>query len=762
MPEAKNVPEIPSVVLANEPLPSPEEILGRDYALQLVTDTFYHYERERQTHDRRWTLNDMLYAKWVPERFWPGTKVPRSSLGAGIVFEQVEGAIPMISQALFSQPEFFSLEADYGSDGAAARAQQAHLEYAFDATSGRRGMVQEMEYKSAFKDMLIYGNGVVKNTYDAELRLPSIEHLDIRDLYFDPYCPGPAIDRSRSIIERRLMTIDEIKAYRSDKRMNIPSDDELWGLAVNFDFAYADNGRRIQEGFRSNSYNPGQSNILPLPSDRQIEVLMYWDHYRVVWVLGRKFVMYNDKNVYGFLPYSVAPCYTYPGRTYGMSIADVQEGYQRYMEGLMNGRLDYVNLSLFPPRFMQRGSIMNPNQQMWGPNQVFQADDPTKTFIHTTSDATSSIFQEIGFLQQAADRVTGINQMSLGITSPSNSNRTAAGINSQLQGAALRLHSIVENIENFLLIPSIQKAIRMVRIHSVANEQLPGRVSDENGQNQQFVQVSSQAFAQNSRVKVRAASKMLSRDRLTQLYQFIAQNVLSGQVLQALSQKGETIDIDEMMTMLMDATGIAKRYKIIRPMNDQEKQAMQQQQEQAQKQQTNADLQKAQLDAQTRLQMGQMKAQSDQAKNQTDLQIAQMKSGGPTPMELQQQAQESQQKMAIEAQKAENDRQKAQMDMVMKQKELEFQQAKTQLELAASHAQNQQKMNQMAAESQARQVEAMMNAQHTSQMQSMEREHLANSNAQELQFGREKSAMAQQAMKQKMKDQKAAAGKSKV
>lgn len=762
MPEAKNIPEIPSVVLENEPLPSPEEVLARDYALQLVNDTFAHYERERQTHDRRWTLNDMLYAKWVPERFWPGTKIPRSSLGAGIVFEQIEGAIPMISQALFSQPEFFSLEADYGSDGAAARAQQAHLEYSYDVTAGQRGMTQEMEFKSAIKDMLLYGNGVVKNTYNAELRLPSIEHLDIRDLYFDPYCPGPSIDRSRSIIERRLMTIDEIKAYRSDSRMKVPSDNELWGLAVNFDFAYADNGRRIQEGFRSNSYNPGQSNIIPNPSDRQIEVLMYWDHFRVVWVLGRKFVMYNDRNIYGFLPYSVAPCYTYPGRTYGMSVADVQEANQRYMEGLINGRLDYVNLNLFPPRFMPRGGIMNPNQQMWGPNQVFQTDDARNTYVHTTSDATSGVFQEISYLQQAADRVTGINQMSLGITSPSNSNRTAAGINSQLQGAALRLHSIVENIENFLLIPSIQKSIRMVRIHSMAGERLPGRVTDENGQNQQFVQVSAQAFTQNTRVKVRAASKMLSRDRLTQLYQFVAQNLLSGQVLQALSQKGETVDIDEMMTMLMDATGVAKRYKVIRPMNDQEKQAMQQQQEAAQRQQTNVDMQKAQLDAQTRLQMGQMKVQSDQAKNQTDLQIAQMKSGGPTPMELQQQAQESQQKMAIEAQKAENDRQKAQIDMVLKQKELEFKQAEAQLKLAAAHAQSQQKMQQAAAETQARQVESMMNMRHAAEMQGMEREHMANSNAQELQFGREKSAMQQQMMKQKAKDQKAAAGKSKV
>lgn len=728
MPELKEPPYIEEVQLDEEPLPKPLAVLKDDYALSQVVQTFYHYERERQTHDRRWSLNDMLYVKWVPERFWPGTKIPRSNLGSSIVFQQVEGAMPMISQALFTSPEYFSIEADFGSDPKAARAQQAHLEYGFDTTAMNRGMTQEMEYKLAIKDLLIYGNGVVKTTYDPVTRLPSIERVDIRDLYFDPACPGPSIDQSRVVIERKMLTIRELQTYRNDPRMNVPSDDELWALAVNYQYVYADNNKRIQEAYRANSYQPGQSNILPAPSARQIEVLMYYDHFDIIWILGRKVVMYNDRNVYGDIPFSMGPCYTYPGRAYALSIADVQGDNQRYIEGLINGRLDAVNLAMFPPRFVPRGGIMNPNQQQWGPGSTFQVDNPQDVFVPKIEDVTSGIYQEINWIESSADKCTGLGSMALGIPQPSNANRTAGGVNAQLQGAALRLHTIVENIENFLIIPSIAKAIKMVRLHSGLDEQLPGRArSEQNPEEAQYVKVSAQAFGANSRVVVRGASKMLSRDRLSQLYQFVAQNTLSGQNVSALAQLGQTVDIGEMMTMLMDATGVSKRYQLIRPMTPEEKKAQQDAQAAQQAPQHNIDMQKAQLEAQTRLQMGQMAAQSKSEEHKTDYAIAQMKAqqGGPSSIDLQMQQQEAQAKTQQMTQQAETDRQKAQMDMMTKAKELEFKQAESQLKLAAQQASSQQKVQSDAASAQLKQQQMLMDMHHNAQSQQMERQHMA-------------------------------------
>jgi hypothetical protein len=376
-------------------------------------------------------------------------------------------------------------------------------------------------------------------------------------------------------------------------------------------------------------------------------------------------------------------------------------------------------------------------------------------------DVTSNVFQEIGFLQSAADRATGINALTSGSVQPSNANRTAGGVNAQKEGTQLRLHTIVENIENFLIIPSVQKAIKMVRTHSNFRDQLPGQISSPDNKNdRQFVQVSSLAFTANTRVKVRAASTMLTRDRLSQLYQFVTQNVLNGQIVSSLAQKQETIDIDEMMTMLMDATGVGRRYKIIRPMNQQEMQRMQQQSQQQTQQKGAIDLQKAQMEQQTRLQMGQMKVQADQQGNQTQLQIAQMKTQdkGPSPEEIQ---------MAQE--KHQMDMQKIQADLESKAKELEFKKAESQLKIAATQAQSQQKLQHMSAEAQMKQMAMLQDHQHQqnqnqidSQAAQSDLQFKQQSNNQNLGFQRENNALKQKMTQQKQKDAKAAAGKSKV
>ena len=112
MPVERELPDIESkgqpITSESVPLRFAEDQLQDWYALQLVKTAFSQYEAFRMnSHDPRWNLNDMLYASYVPQRNWPGSDIPRSSLGLSIVFEQVEGAIPQIAQSLFSNPEWF-------------------------------------------------------------------------------------------------------------------------------------------------------------------------------------------------------------------------------------------------------------------------------------------------------------------------------------------------------------------------------------------------------------------------------------------------------------------------------------------------------------------------------------------------------------------------------------------------------------------------------------------------------------------------------
>lgn len=723
MPDLKQPPQLPSVSLDELSLEQAVAISENKYALAEVLDTYYQYEKERLTTEQRWRVNDALYCSYVPVRYWPNTKIERSSLGFGVAFEQIEGAYPMICQALFAQPDFFSLEAEPGSNPQAVRAQQAYLDYSFNYPDMSVSPA-ELEYKMSIKDMLLYGNGYVKIEFNPALKIPTVRRVDPRNLYIDPAIPGPLINKARSVVERTFLTVEQVRAFRADTRMNVPSDEELWALAQGYSKTNADIGKEQKEALIGNYYSVGTSDNNPLPTDKRIEVLMYYTPTKIIWILNRQWVLYKATNPYGFIPFSMVPCYLYTSSPYGISIADAQEANQRYVEGLLNSRLDYVNLNLIPPRFIPRSAMFTTDMESWGPGSLFRFDEPEKFNAYNPPDITSSIFNEISFIQSAADRKTGISSMLSGIPTPSNANRSATGVNAQMQGASLRLYSFVDNAENYLLIDSIQKCIRMARIHLGGTESVPGIIrGEENPEDVQFVQVSAQAFAQGSRVRVRAASKMLSRDRLGQMYGFIAQNILNGAMIGSLQQVGETIDFKELMEMLGDATGVSRKYKIIRQMTDQEKQQMQQAQQAQQQSKNQGEIQKAQMEQQTRLQMGQMKAQSEQQKNQTALQIAQMKSSGPSPQEMQM------------------EQAKAQMDMLKKQKDIEAAEMKVKLQAVLAQIKerseqqkllNEQRKAEMEAqvrgrEIQMKNIESQMNLQNQARASQMEQLRMSQS-----------------------------------
>lgn len=721
MPIEKEPKTIETKPLTDEsvPLKFGEDPFEDWYALELVKNTFSQYEAYRtNNHDPRWNLNDMLYAGYVPPRVWPGTDIPRSSLGYSLVFEQVEASKPYIAQALFGNPEWFSIEADVGSDPEAARAQTAHIAYAFDRTAEKRGTTPTGEFLLSLTDCVLYGNGPVLLEYDSELRLPSFRRIDPRDLYVDPQTQGPMIDAARSVIYRTHMTMEDIKEFKNDPRMKVPEDTELWSMAQGFMAANADMTKQQAEAVRGVSYSPQQAAYAAsLPTHNQIEVLIYFSKSKIVWVLNRKYVMFNSLNPYGFIPICSVPCFPWPGRFYAMGLADVTEGYQRYIEALLNARIDNVHMALIPPRTVPQGFLVTPQQQKWGPGAQYGVSDPSAFQMLQVNDATSNIYQELGFIQSAADRKTGVGSMASGIPSPSNANRTAGGVNAQLQGATMRLYGVVKNFEDYLIIPLIQKAIKMVRIHSRLGDSMTGMMRNENNpEERQYVKVASQAFLANTRVRVTASSKMLTRERISQQFPFIAQTLLQGPMLNALGQSGYTVDFKQFTRMLMDATGIDRYYNIVRPFTDEEKQAQQQQQEQQANAGAEQDMQKAQLEAQTRLQMGQLKAQSEDKKTQTQFAIAQMKQ--------QEDPQQAQMKQAEAQQKLQQKEQEAQLKMYLEQMKLKMKQEELQMKLAAQREKTRADLQkqQVDMQMQARQADTEARIQQFKQAQQMQHE----------------------------------------
>jgi hypothetical protein len=692
------------VNLEEKPFRLKYDPLTTQYALSLVTQTFNHYENyRRRNHENRWLIHESLYLGWLPQKFWEGTQIPRANLGMPLTFDQVETALPVLYQALFEQSdEWFEVQATPGTDPQTAKAVQGWLRYALEGTTDEYGRTARNQFLMAIKDVLLYGNGGVEIYWDTKKRQPSVRAVDIRDVYLDMYTPSPDIDMARSAIVRRLMTVEELAELRGDDRMDIPADEVLWHMAKTRPLTSGDQQQNYRDALRQQTRNDGVD-VVPNPSDNQIEVLVYYSRTRIIWVLNRQWVAYIDQNPYECIPLAFAPCYIVPWRFYGMSIADVQEGNQRYIEALLNGRLDELSLSIHPPRVQRRTTIMTPSQERWRPGAVFTADDAKDVAFQMPGGASANVFSEIQYLELLAEKRTGLNSTMQGIPRGGNVNRTATGVSSQQQGAASRIGMIAKHIEDYMIVPALYKMLKMLRTHRGYQDVVP--TLDERANlagGAQIAQMQGQY-----RFVIHGSSRMMTKDQLMQVVGPIMQFMMSGPLIGALQQTGRTVDFDVLVDMLQIATGTKDRFKLVRELSQQEQQAMQQQQQQAEQ----LEREKAQQDGQIRLQMGQMKQETEHEKNQVELQKAMIaKQPSQGEMEMEQMKLQNEQMAAMSARelekiKVEAEREKKRMEVMMKQVELQLKarsqamdlnhmQQQGQLQMQLAEQQNQQQLNQ--------------------------------------------------------------------
>ena len=178
-----------------------------------------------------------------------------------------------------------------------------------------------------------------------------------------------------------------------------------------------------------------------------------------------------------------------------------------------------------------------------------------------------------------------------------------------------------------------------------------------------------------------------------QIVPFWMQIMAQGSLMEQLNKTGNTIDISEFFRMLQDATGVIHSYDLIRPLSQQEQQAMQQDKQQAQQ----AQQAQAQQEGQVRQQIMQTKVQGDlqktQMQGQTELQKEQIKKQPAQPDFWQQQidqnkaaldAQSRQQELAATAQQNAQD---AQQQKLLALLDLHSKQQHAQMDLASKRAQ---------------------------------------------------------------------------
>lgn len=453
-----------------------------DYALTLVKNTFDKYEPWRsQNCDQRWRLNEWLYYGYVPPRVWEGSTVPRSSLPVNLSYAQVESAHAKLNGALLMNDEILNVTPEGDTTPDEARQIRDRLVYLLDHNIDDFGWTARLELSLILRDILIYGNGFGLVEYDYDRSQSTIIRVDPRDVYVDSACTSPYIERARSHIIRKLMTVDDVDAMRGIEGVNVPSRDVLNWLAKNRDVVQADTTKRFQEAARGMRFYPGYDEDSPLPSERYIEVLIYQGKGREIWTLNRRMVMINMKAPYGCTRTVSAPCSPVPNRFYAQSFVDILDWAQQASTGLLNRHLDEMALALNPPRAVKRGVIRTPSSMTWRPGLVNEYENPKEDqVVSQVQNVTESVWQSLNFFEQYSEKLTGQNSLSSsGLPRPGNANRTRGGMQMQLQAPAERLGAIAANIENFMLVPMMYKMLIVEKTH--AEGDVYGRKSDADG-----------------------------------------------------------------------------------------------------------------------------------------------------------------------------------------------------------------------------------------------------------------------------------------
>lgn len=582
-------------------------------AVSIVKQTYDRYSSWRhRNHDTRWQANDNLYLGLVPKRTWPGSQVPRSNLGIQISFDQIQTAYPLIIGEIFGQkPYWFDVSASPFSTPQEAQQVKENLAYHLDSPLDVGGKNATQQLKLAILEILQHGNGVIEVGWNTNSQGLLVDYVPLRDLYFDPGLSTPSIDDSAVVIRRKLVTVQDIQRLKDTRGFNVPPDEVLNWLSKNTASSPGDRSLKNFAAGRGENVDLGTLNQSPAdPIHHKLELLQYWTNDRMIWLLGKVWPLVNRPNPLRFKPFAVAPLFTFLGRAYGMSVPDMLEGEQKLIQGVTNARIDELALGIIPTQ-IRGGADPNERKHTFYPGFVDRVNDVSQVTVSLPMNITQSSFQEVAVADARAQRRIGMNSFAqTGVPTPSNSNRTAQGVNKQAGFIASRLRPIIENIEDYLIVPFLYKAQRIIAQQTQQQEEVPGL-----GQDGQATVVPRSILGRPVRFKMEASSRMIARNQLAVFLQPLTQLLTSDSLQRMIGKQGMVVDLLEWQRYMQDTTQTSTLYKFFRQATPEELQSLQQPPPEVQ-----ATMQKAQLESQTRLQMGQLKSQTELQTTQMEVQ----------------------------------------------------------------------------------------------------------------------------------------------
>ena len=590
-------------------------------ALRLViADT----ERAEQEENRRaWILQFAnardLYNSQFVARYWPGTQLEAASVNFFTVALAVNGINPQALAGLFYENPPFLAQERPGTSSQCARAVKALLGFQLEDINFREelrlGMANCLLFGTAIfaegwekftrerkivkrktpavtiksavpgaPDTTIGDDELEEDIIEEVIDRPTFEHIvNLKEILVDPGLNVPDIRKAKYVIRRRYMTWDDLDKLRDRDGYDIPSREKL--LELFFPPQEPVESNIQEEEGRNPLYDARAESrweeTTADPFQKPLEVLERWDNKTYIVVLQKKLVIFNDKNVYGKIPFLSLGWWDSPGSFWGIGLGRTVGTEQRLQTGTTNLLLDTVSLKLQAPFVRVRGKSIPTQSVRIGPAKMIEVDTKGDLEVLKFGDPVPEAGQILGMSQNRVDSVSGNNPMSsqgvAGASGHSNIARSSAGAQGLLQGASTPISEFVDKIANQVIVPFLydmqemnQMMLPLSQLDWIMSEELKHDYVTQGGDLIDIL---------NAKVKfaILAGSKMQTRRSMAQGLPMLSQFLANPEIVQQLAVEGKKVDVSEVVRMWFEVSDWKDQNDVVIPMTPADLQRQQQQ-----------------------------------------------------------------------------------------------------------------------------------------------------------------------------------------
>jgi hypothetical protein len=378
------------------------------------------------------------------------------------------------------------------------------------------------------------------------------------------------------------MTWDDLDKLRDRDGYNIPSRDKLLELFLPpqepVEPALNEEGGRnpLWEAKAEPRWEPTTVD----PTQMPLEVLERWDNKTYIVVLQKKIVIYNDRNVYGKIPFLSIGWWDIPGAFWSMGLGRTIGTEQRLQSGITNLVIDNASLNLNMPMVRVRGKSIPTQNIRIGPGKIIEVDAQGDMAPLMRSAPVPEAGELLAMSQGRVDMVSGnpvTSRGDVGTSGHSNMARSSAGASGILAGANTPISDFIDKLANQVIVPFLYDMQEMNR-SMLPLSQLDYIMSDE--LKHEYVTTGGDLLdILNAKVKfqVLAGSKMTTRRNMAQGLPQLTQFLANPAVIEQLAVEGKKVDINEICRMWFEAAEFKNLNDVIIPMTPQDLQRQQQQ-----------------------------------------------------------------------------------------------------------------------------------------------------------------------------------------